>query len=512
MLTRRSLVGSLGAATLLTPAMLRAGVRANPFTLGIASGSPRETSVILWTRLAPDPLAGGGMPAGDVPVRLRLWADDAGRKLIRELDVPAVAADAHSVHANVEGLEPGRDYWYRFAAGDYESALGRTKTASRAAPTARLAVASCQSWQSGHFAAYADIAAWAPDCVVHVGDYIYEGGVSPIGERSVDVGGTKLSLTTVRQHNGPEVVTLWDYRNRYALYNSDPSLQAARAASPWIVAMDDHEIDNNWASDTPQDPWAQTPLEWKVRKIAAFKAYYEHMPIERPPVVAELESGLRMHDLYRFGPAQVHLLDTRQFRSDQVCGDGFPGETPCAEAARPERTMLGAAQERWLYDALARSDARYNVLASQTWLSPFRYNRAPEPAALNYDSWDGYAPARQRLIGALANDVSNPVVISGDWHCAAAMTLHADPLDAKSKRIGHEFAGTSIASDCPWAGAMESVRSENPHVRHLNGRQRGYCRFEIDGRDWKTGFRVVANPYDAASRCSTDLEIRTRDL
>lgn len=511
MLTRRIFIGATGAGVLLAPSLLRAQIKADPFTLGIASGAPRDTSVLLWTRLAPDPLKGGGMPMGDVPVRYRVWADAEMRTLVREGDAVAPASDGHSVHQHIDGLKPGREYWYRFNVGDYETALGRTRTSNRLDRAARLAVASCQSWQSGYFAAFADMAEWAPDCVIHVGDYIYEGGISPLGERTVERGGETNVFRTVRQHNGSEIVSLWDYRNRYALYNSDPALQAARAASPWIVAMDDHEIDNNWASDTPQDPEAQTPLEWKVRKLAALQAYYEHMPIEKPPVLAGIESSLQMYGLYRFGPAQVHLLDTRQFRADQVCGDGFPGQVPCAEAGL-DRTMLGAGQEKWLYAALQGSDARYNVLASQTWLSPYRYNAAPEPAAVNFDSWDGYPVARQRLLDVLAGGVSNPVAVSGDWHCAAAMTINAEPLNAKSRPIGHEFAGTSIASDCPWAGAMEQARGNNPHVKHYNGRKRGYCRFDVAGRHWSTAFRVVADPYDAQSAVSTEVEMRTADM
>lgn len=174
--------------------------------------------------------------------------------------------------------------------------------------------------------------------------------------------------------------------------------------------------------------------------------------------------------------------------------------------------MLGAGQEKWLYAALRGSDARYNVLASQTWLSPYRYNASPEPAAVNFDSWDGYPVARKRLLDVLAGGVSNPVAMSGDWHCAAAMTMHAEPLNATSRPVGHEFAGTSIASDCPWAGAMEQARGNNPHVKHYNGRKRGYCRFDIDGKHWTTEFRIVADPYDAGSAVSTEIEMRIADL
>lgn len=254
-------------------------------------------------------------------------------------------------------------------------------------------------------------------------------------------------------------------------------------------------------------------VEWKVRKLAAFKAWYEHMPVERPPAIAGLEASVRMHDLFRFGPAQIHLLDTRQYRSDQLCGDGsFPGQPYCSGSDDPARGVLGSAQEAWLFDALRRSDASHNVLASQMWLAPYRFSQSGEPLAVNQDAWDGYAPARQRLVDVLGDGVSNPVAVSGDWHCASAMTLHADPFDAKSRRVGHEFAGTSIASDCGWVHEMEQFRDDNPHVGYLNGRQRGYCRFEVDNRNWKTAYRVVQDPYDPASACRTDAELRTRDL
>ena len=512
MISRRLFLGATGTALVLPASLARAQIRSNPFTLGVASGTPRDTSVILWTRLAPDPLKGGGMPIGDVAVRYQVWEDAEQRRLLREGEVSAPQADAHSVHLKLDGLKPGREYWYRFSVGDYDSPVGRTRTASRAAGSAKLALASCQNWQSGYFAAYADMAEWAPDCVIHVGDYIYEGGVGALGTRQVEKPGETLTFRTVRQHNGAEIVTLWDYRNRYALYKSDPSLQAAHAASPWIVAMDDHEVDNNWAADIPQDPWAQTPLEFKVRKLAAFKAWYEHMPVERPPALAGLESSLQMYGAYRFGPAQVHLLDTRQYRSDQVCGDGFPGQAPCADLADPARSVLGQGQEAWLTRQLRQSDAAFNVLASQIWLAPYRFNSAPEPAAVNMDSWDGYPVARARMLETLGQGVANPVVLSGDWHCAAAMNIHANPDDPRSRVIGHEFAGTSIASDCGWMHEMDTYRPDNPHVRHLNARQRGYCRFDVSATEWSTSFRIVNDPYDAQSSCRTDVELRTRDM
>jgi len=509
LITRRFFLAA-GGATVSIPRAFAKSERYH-FALGVASGSPRPDGVVLWTRLAPEPLKGGGMPAGKVAVRYRLCADEAMKRTVREGLIETSDAKAHSVHAVLRGLEPAREYWYQFYFGADESPIGRTKTAGAKMSVAKLALASCNAYESGYFAAFADMAKWNPDCVVHVGDYIYEGGVAPLGPRTFKAGGRDFTVEIVRQHNSPEIVTLWDYRNRYALYKGDPSLQAAHASAPWIVAMDDHEIDNNWAGDVPQDPWAQTPLEFKVRKLAALQAYYEHMPLEEPPTVNGIDSHLQMFGAFHFGPAKVHMLDTRQYRSDQVCGDGFPGERSCDALNDPYLTMTGAKQEKWLVDELKASSTPFNVIASQTWFAPYRYNAPSDVADVNMDQWDGYPLQRQRLIETMAQ-VSNPVVISGDWHCAAAMRIHREPWNARSERIGHNFCGTSISSNCPWAEPVHAAKDFNPHVDYVNGRQRGYTRFDIDVKSCRATYRVLANPADPQSAVTTDIEINTVDL
>jgi alkaline phosphatase D len=510
MLSRRFLLASTGA--LLCAPVLGAGARRYPFTLGVASGSPRPDGMVLWTRLAPEPLQGGGMPPGTSIVRYRLCSDAAMRQSVRDGLVETSNAKAHSVHVVLRGLEPGREYWYQFYHGEDESPVGRTRTSDPAAGSAKLALASCNSWEGGYFAAYQDMARWVPDCVIHVGDYIYEGGPSPLTVTR-NVGGRTEQFENVRQHDAQEIVTLWDYRNRHALYRSDLQLQAAHAACPWIVAMDDHEIDNNWAGEVPQDPWAQTPLEFKVRKLAALQAYYEHMPIEQPPVLSGVDSHLQMYGAWQFGPALVHLLDTRQYRSDQPCGDGFPSEASCDALADPTLTMTGARQERWLLDSLRRSGAPFNVIASQTWFAPYAYDApgADRARRVNMDQWDGYPLQRQRIIDALAAGVSNPVVLGGDWHCSAAMRIHQDPWNPRSRRIGHNFCGSSISSHCPWWATLEAAKGFNPHVDHVNGSQRGYLRFDVSRNDWKTDFRVVADPRRADSAVTSELVLSTRD-
>jgi len=510
MFSRRLFLASSGAA-LWVPKLANAQNGKQHFTLGVASGSPRPSSVILWTRLAPNPLQGGGMPSGVAQVRYRVCTDEEMRKTLMDGIATTAEDKAHSVHVRIEGLRPGREYFYQFYYGDEESPVGRTRTSSPDDDSARIALAYCQHYESGHYAAYRDLAEWVPDCIVHTGDYIYEGGISPLGARMRDVGGGERRLfETVRQHNSNEITTLWEYRNRYALYRSDPHLQAAHAIAPWIVAMDDHEVDNNWASNTPQDPEKQTQLEFQVRKYAAFKAYYEHMPIEEPPTLRDMRPALKVYNKYVFGPAQIHLLDTRQFRSDQPCGDGR--KPLCSDATDPARTMLGAEQEAWLSRELKQSSSAFNVIATQTWFTPYRYNAPPDGPVTNLDSWDGYPAARNRLSSVLANDVSSPVFLTGDWHTAMASTLYEKPFDPTSKRIGHELVGGPISSGCPWARDMEVMRSANPHVSHLNGQQRGYLRATFTSDNCHGEFRVVEDAGRANSPVFTDIEIRTKDI
>lgn len=510
MFSRRLFLASSGAALWLPKLAVAQGGKPH-FTLGVASGSPRPDSVILWTRLAPEPLQGGGMPVGTTQVRYRVCSDEAMQNTLQDGVVETSDAKGHSVHVRIEGLKPGREYFYQFYYGDEESPIGRTRTSSPNDESARIALAYCQHYETGHYAAYRDMADWMPDCVIHTGDYIYEGGANPLGARMRDVGGGERRLfEIVRQHDGDEITSLWDYRNRYALYRSDPYLQAAHACAPWIVAMDDHEVDNNWAAQTPQDPEKQTPLEFQVRKYMAFKAYYEHMPIEQPPILRNMEPALQLYGKYVFGPAQVHLLDTRQFRSDQPCGDGR--KAYCDEALDPSRTMLGKTQEAWLTRELKKSDAAFNVIATQIWYTSYRYNAPPEAPVTNLDSWDGYPAARERLNSVLANDVSNPVFLTGDWHTAMASTLHEKPFDTNSKRLGYELVGGPISSVCPWARDMEIMRDANPHVAHLNGKQRGYLRATFTKDNCRGEFRAVEDSGRADSPVTTDIDIRTKDM
>ena len=312
----------------------------SPFTLGIASGDPTPSGVVLWTRLAPDPLAGGGMPPLPILVRWRVAEDHELQHVVQQGMTVAWPSLAHSVHVEVEGLAADRWYFYQFSVGDAESPVGRTRTLppfGAHVDRLRFAFVSCQDWQNGLYPAYRNLAREDLDLVVHLGDYIYEYASDP---------------TAVRQHNGPEARTLQGYRNRYALYKTDPHLQAAHLACPWLVVPDDHEVENNYANFISEDN--DDPGAFLLRRAAAYRAYYEHMPLRARSFPAGasmwLYRGLDFGDLASFS-----ALDTRQYRTDQPCGDG--PRLPCAAEFDPAQTMTGPEQEAWLLSRLDRSHA-----------------------------------------------------------------------------------------------------------------------------------------------------------
>ncbi|MEX2261329.1 MAG: alkaline phosphatase D family protein [Bryobacteraceae bacterium] len=449
----------------------------DPFSLGIASGDPLPNGVVLWTRLAPDPLNGGGMPNENVSVEWQVASDEGMGKIVRRGTAIAAPGMAHSVHVEVDGLDPARWYWYSFKAGAAVSPVGRTRTTP--AVRSRLdrlnfAFASCQHYETGLFTAYRHMAEEDLDLVVHLGDYIYESA----GRED-----------RVRKHTGAEIESLADYRNRHALYKTDPDLRKVHALFPWIVTWDDHELDNNYAGDVPED---KTPrAAFLERRANAYQAYYEHMPLRR----SSLPKGSEML-LYRrltFGDlAEFAVLDTRQYRTDQPCGDGR--KAPCAEALDPKATLLGPKQEGWLLGGLGRSRARWNILAQQVMMAPV--NRVPVPGeSYSMDQWAGYPAARTRLLSyLLKRKPSNPIVITGDIHANWVADLKADFREEESATVGTEFVGTSISSGgdgSDTSPSVEKILPENPHVKFFN-QQRGYVRCGLTRDRLVSDYRVVS--------------------
>lgn len=450
----------------------------SPFTLGVASGDPHHDSVVLWTRLAPEPLTPtGGMDEAPVEVLWEIARDEQFREGYQSGTVTALSEDGHSVHVEATELRPDAHHWYRFTAtvdgAEVTSRTGRTRTLP--APGHRpeslsFAFASCQAWVGGAYPAWRDLAEQDLDFVIHLGDYIYE---------------TQLG-------------TLEEFRRLHALYKTSPDLREAHARFPFVTTWDDHEVQNNYAADEPGAAGDGTPF--LVRRAHAYKAYFEHLPLR----AASEPEGPDMLLYRRFGfgrLAEFSVLDTRQYRDDQAQGDGRKpvGE----ESLDPSRTMTGPEQERWLLEGLSASKAQWNVIPQQTIMARFDYDLGPD-LVVNLDQWDGYPAARSRILDHLvAEQVSNPIVLSGDWHTAWVNDLLADFDDPGSDVIATEFVGTSISSGAGWDMDVRMGLTANPHVRFYNGTYRGYVRCDVTAESWRSTYRVVLNARDAASQVFT---------
>jgi len=476
-MTRRDLLVSafaLGASNSL-PLRAQPKLAGPPFTLGIASGEPLPDGIVLWTRLAPRPVDGGGMPNLNVEVKWTIAEDEAFSKVARRGVAVAAPSLGHSVHVEAGGLRPERWYWYRFEAAGEQSAIGRFRTAPPRGETParlRLAFASCQQWTQGLWTAYRHMAEEDLDLVVHLGDYIYEQGYRG----------------TVRPEGTAEIFTLTDYRNRHALYKSDPLLQAAHARFPWVVTWDDHEVSNNYAADIQEK--GQPRAEFLERRASAYLAFYEHMPLRRAAIPKG--SSMALYRRYDFGDLmRLYMLDTRQYRSDQACGDG--NKPTCAEIEDASRTLLGTAQEAWLAKELAGSKAQWNVLGQQILFTFQDFDPGPVDQ-LNMDSWSGYPHARKRLVDSLrTSKARNPVILTGDVHASWVGQVHTEPRDVSSPCVAAEFVGTSISSGGDGAETTERaerMKTVNPQIRYFNGR-RGYVRCEMTATNWRTDYRLL---------------------
>ncbi|MFG1943454.1 alkaline phosphatase D family protein [Nonomuraea sp. NPDC048826] len=422
---------------------------ANPFTMGVASGEPLPDGVILWTRLAvdplhPDPARPGGMPPRAMPVRWQLAEDEAFTRIVREGTAQALPAWAHSVHVRVDGLRPGADYFYRFRSGTDLSPVGRTRTADEETATraVRFAVANCQRYEHGYYTACRHLADERPDVVFQVGDYIYESRQAGSYVRRTDQAGAAS--------------TLHAYRNRYARYKTDPDLRAAHAAAPWVTTWDDHEVLDNYRGA------GDGSAAFLRRRAAAYQAYYEHLPIRVRPE----GGGLRMYRRRTWGRvADFMVLDARQHRT--------------------ATTLLGAEQESWLMTRLRDTPVRWRILMQPLFFGR-RFVPGPPPN-LRTDSWDGHQVERDRVVAAAGP--AGLVVFSGDVHNAWAGDLKADFLDPASATVGAEFVCSSISSRPPVTDS-QAVLGANPHLRFFDGR-RGYLSCVASPDELRVAYRGV---------------------
>jgi alkaline phosphatase D len=490
--TDATISGSTVEATTATtvPAVL-----SDPFTLGVASGDPLSDSVILWTRLLPT----APLPDTDIEVTWEIARDAEFTDVVGNGTAPAIAALGHSVHVDASGLDPDQDYYYRFGLGEYKTPAARTHTFAAPGTTPdrfRFAFSSCQNWEQGQYAAYRDLVDEGDiDAFVFLGDYIYEYGSGAYA----DPRGRKTGQDF-------ECVSLEQYRERYSLYHSDPLLQAAHALVPWIITWDDHEVANDYAGDSSEQD--DDPETFRARRAAAYQAWYEHMPVRLDAPDGpdyEIYRSFAHGDLLRF-----HVLDTRQYRSDQQRGEPFVATLGDAVQVRdealandPDHTMLGTAQREWLIDAVTSSTAVWDVLAQQVFMFGGNAIAGAEPPVVVVDTWDGYAGDRRIVLDAVGAAADNLIVLTGDFHSAAVAELRSDPFDPTLPVVGTEFMASSISSsffddDQAVEDLVTSALTANPHLLWFDA-QRGYTVCEVTPDRWLATFRAVADQFDESS-------------
>lgn len=500
-LQRRQLLrwAAISSTGLVLPpkAWAQTKVGSTPFSLGVASGSPTHDSVVLWTRLMP-PFAQTPGSLGDnrgVGVRWEVAHDDKFTRIAQTGQAIAVAGLAYSVHAEVQGLEPDRWYFYRFMVGDAVSVIARTRTfpaPGAAVASLRLAYASCQRWEHGYFSAYRHMAQENVDLVMFLGDYIYE---------------YPRAANAVRTPPGGWVLTLDDYRLRYATYKQDADLQAMHAVCPWLVTWDDHEVQNDYAGLTPGGSGPDVP-DFAARRSAAYQAFYEHMPVRASVLtraVAGLSDGaeMRIYSRAQVGQlASLTMLDARQYKSPQVCtqggkrGSGTVNPANCAAWADPARSMLGTEQERWLdanWASTQGKSATWNIVGQQSLIGQRDWKSGPEQNFWN-DGWDGYSAARTRLTdSARKHSVTNLVALGGDVHENWVGQIKADYSQESSAAVGVEFCGTSITSRSGGNEKLAETLAENPHFVFADAQRKGYGVVDISPKQLKTTLRVVSD-------------------
>jgi alkaline phosphatase D len=443
------------------------------FPFGVATGDPHQTSMIFWTAINPYKIA------QHVPVILEISTDItfSGKK-IEVSEIPTFS-DAFSVKFQVDNLLAETRYFYRFKYNQETSIVGQTKTLSSDPKKLRLIVASCSNWEWGFFNAYKSMTKVPDvDAVIHLGDYIYEYEPDRYGKKTLN-----------RKHlPAKELITLQDYRSRYAQYHLDPDLQAAHQVLPFITIWDDHEIANDSYTDGAENHQEQTEGGWEMRKAAAQKAYFEWLPITKHP-------QYRIRRKFNFGSlADLYMLDERmEGRSKQPKGIEDPVRSDSA------RSMLGIEQRDWLLHEIQTSTAKWKILGNQVIFSAYDYPSRLTKYSKSMDMWEGYPVERNFLLKQFYNQGErNLVVLTGDIHASFSFELRADYRDPKTA-IGVEWTSTSISSAsineymATWktrlVERMFKKKGLNPHVDYINFRDHGFLLVTFTEKE------VVANWY-----------------
>jgi alkaline phosphatase D len=488
MFTRRQILSTATiASTLTAPAIVKAQkwFAGYPFALGVTSGDPAPDGFVIWTKLAPKPFEpDGGMPMVPLPVKWEVASDERFKTIVATGEATARPELGHSVHVEVAGLQPDRPYWYRFTLGGDQSSRGRARTlplASASPANLKFGVAGCQNYEDGYFTAFRHLAREDDLAFVfHYGDFIYE-----YTQRGPDYDKDGLPVDQVRHHLGQDCFDVADYRLRYAQYLSDYDLQAARAKHTWFPTFDDHEVENNWVGDFD---WKDAPPEvFRLRRQAGLQVWYEYMPV-RAAMLPKNGLITNMYREARFGDLlSIDFLDTRSFRSDQPCDDGFKPYCPGIDDSKAQ--VLSPEEESWLVRNLTRGQTKWNCLAQQVMMMSLDRRRyADEKAKIyNIDSWAGYEVARKRLLAKMRG-LNNVVVLTGDEHQNFAGLLESD-----GKPVAVELVSTSISSggDGQDLRAGSDIMLKNsPELKFVND-QRGYLVCEVTPDAWTTRFRVL---------------------
>ncbi|EGM76457.1 phosphodiesterase/alkaline phosphatase D [Rheinheimera sp. A13L] len=448
------------------------------FLHGVASGDPLTDRLILWTKVTPE------QQPDSVQLLLEV-SDSADFSVVQHQQLCLARKEAnYSCKVDLIGLLPGRSYYYRFSDSRTVSATGHAKTLPEGAVSqVRFAVLSCSNYPAGYFHVYQQVAQQQLDAVLHLGDYIYEyeqGGYAT--ERSVELG------RALAADNLGEIISLTDYRNRYALYRSDKDLQQAHASHSFICVWDDHEITNDAWTDGAENHQSNEG-DYQQRKLNALQAYYEWMPI-RPLVSGQQQSLYRS---FAFGDlVDLHMLDTRiEGRNVQLEYKDYTNQSTgtfdtqrfVGDLTHPNRTLLGQKQQQWLQTQLMRSKAHYQVLGQQVLMAKMMFpsellsafskpgpelvkqiaelsalkqraqqgdssltaqdkQRIESVVAYNLDAWDGYPYERELIYQTAQQQNKQLVVLAGDTHNAWASTLH----DQQGKKVGIELATASVSS------------------------------------------------------------------
>lgn len=467
----------------------------DPFSLGVASGDPSQEGFVLWTRLAPNPLEVQAFTQELVEVNVEVATDPTFKNIVRRQTEIARPDMAHSVHAEIYGLAPNRQYFYRFNCGGVASPVGRVKTTPMLGADfdkLKFAWTSCAHYEQGYYTGYADIADQNPDLILGLGDYIYEVSYGP----------------QLRRMPVNEAFTLDDYRLIHALTKTDKDLQRAHQVAPWLFIWDDHEVANDYQGDFGETRPVNDEKRFVERKYNAYKAFFEHIPL-RSRSRFDASNHMRIYGQSIYGNlVEFTLLDTRQYRARAACPTPgrFEAEVvsraTCTELQDQNRTILGAAQERFVNENMMRGIAKWDILVQPTLFSTiFQKTSKGEDGAFN-EGWSGFEPARQKLIDAIQKRQKQAqcVVIGGDMHAFFASDVKANYADQKSETVAVEFVGGSITSKSYNYDRFMKMLPDNPHIKFFDDRVNGYGLVEVDKQKMDVKLRATPSTWDKSAK------------